>query len=178
MWPRQTGLGGRQIPDTCKLLIVTNVFPSSSSRSSISDINSPFIRYQYYGTGGSWSSARVACRSLGGDLAHIHNQNEQTAVAAVASGHEAWIGCITTVAHTTWTWADDSTAVTQTWWSSGVSKVTRLSSIYSYVYTFSGAERLLVMQSYFVFDVLNLQVRWHSMHPWLERARRLLPGLL
>ena len=54
----------------------------------------------------TWSEARTACRTLGGDLATIRDGSDNAAVTAVAGTAKPWIGLHDQVNEDVWTWVD------------------------------------------------------------------------
>ncbi len=79
------------------------------------------VRYWTDGaTGRSWQQARDYCRSLGGDLASIHSEEERVcasrALASVGSaGLGAWIGLFEDQQEGSWRWSDGTTTNFTPW---------------------------------------------------------------
>ena len=73
------------------------------------------VRYWTDGsTGRSWQQARAQCRSIGGDLASIHSEEERVcasrALASVGNaGLGAWIGFFEDQQEGSWRWSDGTT---------------------------------------------------------------------
>uniref|UniRef100_A0A8C6TB31 C-type lectin domain-containing protein n=1 Tax=Neogobius melanostomus TaxID=47308 RepID=A0A8C6TB31_9GOBI len=66
----------------------------------------------------SWAHAQQRCVSLGGNLATIHNQQEEEFVSEVAKGSAAWIGSTDAQQDGLWLWIN-SKPMTFTGWCVG-----------------------------------------------------------
>ena len=63
-----------------------------------------------------WSSARLACQKIGGDLASIHNEEEQGIVSGGVQGvTSAWIGFTDSEQEGVWTWSDGTSSAYTNW---------------------------------------------------------------
>uniref|UniRef100_A0A8C6TBP5 C-type lectin domain-containing protein n=1 Tax=Neogobius melanostomus TaxID=47308 RepID=A0A8C6TBP5_9GOBI len=66
----------------------------------------------------TWAEAQQRCVSLGGNLATIHNQQEEEFVSEVAKGSAAWIGSTDAQQDGLWLWIN-SKPMTFTGWCVG-----------------------------------------------------------
>uniref|UniRef100_A0A8C6WHR0 C-type lectin domain-containing protein n=1 Tax=Neogobius melanostomus TaxID=47308 RepID=A0A8C6WHR0_9GOBI len=66
----------------------------------------------------TWAQAQQLCVALGGNLATIHNQQEEQFVKGVAEGRDAWIGFSDAQEDGVWLWINGE-PVTFTGWCDG-----------------------------------------------------------
>ena len=65
-------------------------------------------KYKFFGTAVSWNEARDHCIQLGGDLASMHNQEENDKVQALIQGLHVYIGMNDRETEGDWKWSDSS----------------------------------------------------------------------